>query len=471
MSDLLRHVHQNIRIHGLIDRRQGVVIGVSGGPDSIVLLDVLHRLSQKQKWELVVAHFNHHLRGRSSQRDEAFVKEAARSRGLKFVSAGGDVRELARRRKWSVEMAARELRHEFLARSAKRLGIGRIALAHHADDQVELFFLRLLRGAGGEGLGGMDWAGPSPADASIRIVRPLLDIAKAGLAAYAAAQGLKFRIDGSNASLDHDRNRIRHELIPWLRTRYQPALTETALRLMQIVDAEADHAAQAASAWFKRKARPSFSKLHAAVQRQVLRQQLLRLGIAPRFALIELLREAPGRPVTVQPGLAVQRNAKGTVERVRARVSGFLDGELKADLTARKAAFAGRQFNWKLEHGSGAGQLPRRLQKNCEFFDADKIGSQIVLRHWRPGDRFQAIGLPEPVKLQDLFTNAKIPKERRHSLVLAATANGEVFWVEGLRIGEKAKLTPQTVRRLKWQWTLQPQVADHALQPGSPLKK
>ena len=174
-----------------------------------------------------MAHFNHRLRGRASDADEAFVCKTAEAMKLPFIMAGADVKKFARESKLSIEMAARKLRHEFFAKAAHSHKIKTIALAHHADDQVELFFLRLLRGAGGSGLAGMKWRSPSPADKTISLVRPLLDFSKAELEQYARENKIRYREDATNLSPDFLRNRIRHELLPLLRRHYQPALNKT----------------------------------------------------------------------------------------------------------------------------------------------------------------------------------------------------------------------------------------------------
>ena len=146
-------------------------------------------------------------------------------------------------------MAARKLRHEFYVRAARERNISVVALAHHADDQVELFFLRLLRGAGSEGLAGMKWCSSSPADMKITLVRPMLDAAKADLRDFARENKVRFREDATNASLDLPRNRVRNELLPLLRRRYQPALTRTILRLMELVGAEVEVVGETARRW------------------------------------------------------------------------------------------------------------------------------------------------------------------------------------------------------------------------------
>jgi len=155
VSELLQQVERQIQNHRLLKRGQKILVAVSGGLDSMVLLHCLQALSAKRRWKLAVAHFNHQLRGRSSDADETLVRQTASALKLPFVAGSANVQAFAAKSKLSVEMAARKLRHEFFARVARERHIQVVALAHHADDQVELFFLRLLRGAGGEGVAGM----------------------------------------------------------------------------------------------------------------------------------------------------------------------------------------------------------------------------------------------------------------------------------------------------------------------------
>ena len=198
----------------------------------MVLLHLLASFASRHGWRLTVGHFNHQLRGRSSDADERLVRRTARRLGLKCAVGSSDVRDFAKEHGISIEMAARKCRHEFLARVAVEHQARVISLAHHADDQVELFFLRLLRGAGSQGLGGMKWVGPSPANARLKLVRPLLDCSKVELTDFGQQHRIEFREDATNISQDVLRNRVRHELLPLLTRRYQPALQRTVLREM-----------------------------------------------------------------------------------------------------------------------------------------------------------------------------------------------------------------------------------------------
>ena len=531
MTELADQVEHNISTLGLFRPGQRILVAVSGGVDSMVLLHVLRQLAPKHRWQLTVAHLNHQLRGRSSAADERLVRRTAQKLKLPTVVERADVRQLALAQKLSLEMAARKLRHDFLARAARRRRIPSIALAHHANDQIELFFLRLLRGSGGEGLAGMKWRNPSPSDPAIELVRPMLDQPKAELIEYAAEHGIPYREDASNAMLDFQRNRIRHELLPLLRRKYQPALDRTIPRVMEIVGAEAELAAEAAREWLgeggslKSKVQPptraevraslsrlaprdggvrsgpTFEELPVAVQRRCVQLQLLAQGILADFELVEQLRLGADQPVAVGPSgagvppvlpgvspsvarsrarrpggrrdarptswrfmakdnrgsatpvlLCAVRDRLGRVQLQAAKAEQFKTGSATVELEGRagEVEFDGARIWWGI-HSRGVVQQPKgRAGREC--FDADKVGSLVRLRHWRPGDRFQPIGMASTVKLQDFFTNHKVPRGQRRQLILAVTAEGEVFWVEGMRISEPFKLTKETIRCLQWRW-------------------
>jgi len=448
VTDLLQRVEKSIQNRRLLKSGEKILFAVSGGVDSMVLLHALEKLSARHNWKIVVSHFNHRLRGRASDADEKLARRTAAKLKLPVVVESADVKSFAQKSKLSIEMAARKLRHEFFTRAARRQKIKTIALAHHADDQVELFFLRLLRGAGGEGLAGMKWKSPSPADKTISIIRPLLDFPKDELLEFARESRISFRHDATNFSKDFLRNRIRNELLPLLKRQYQPALAGTVLRLMDILGAESDFIGEAARQAIK----SNFENLPTAVQRRILQLQLAEAGVTPDFDLIESLRQSPKQFVSVGAKILVARAESGEIKLRTELKPEFNANELTVKLVGRAGdvIFGGTKFEWQFSRNIGV--PPVRRQRFREIFDADKIGRKIILRHWRAGDRFQPIGLKSAAKLQDLFTNAKIPRELRRNLILATTASGEIFWVEGLRISENFKITRETKRRLIWLW-------------------
>jgi tRNA(Ile)-lysidine synthase len=452
VSQILQRFEGEIQSRCRLGRGGKILAGVSGGLDSMALLHMLHLIAGKWRWKIVVAHFNHQLRGRSSDEDEKLVRKTAARLGLPFIAGRANVKRFAQKSKLSIEMAARKLRHEFFARAAVQHKISTVALAHHADDQVELFFLRVLRGAGGEGVAGMKWLSLSPVNSKIKLIRPLLGFSKAEILTFAHGNKIPFREDATNLSNDFLRTRVRNELLPLLRRHYQPGIAKTVLRLMEIVGAEAEAVGQVAENW-RRRWRPDFEKLSIAVQRRVLQSQLTGLDVPPDFELVEALRRAANVAVSVDSKCSVSRSLAGDVKlQYDSPEVRFKADELALNLTGRvgDAEFGGASLNWQFDMGK-KGRHPIK-KSGREYFDASKVGDRIILRHWRPGDRFQPIGLKTGAKLQDLFTNAKIPRARRRDLLVAAVAGGEIFWVEGLRISENFKLTAETGRRLAWRW-------------------
>jgi tRNA(Ile)-lysidine synthase len=460
---LLNQVESDIRRYRLFAQGQSILLAVSGGVDSMVLVDLLSRLASAHKWRLVLAHYNHQLRGKAGKKDEALVRETGQRMNLEVVAGKGNTQRFSRQKHISVEMAARQLRHRFLVQAARDRGIQTVATAHHADDQVELFFLRLLRGAGGAGLSGMNRRDPSPEDPAIQLVRPLLDQPKECILDYAQSAGLAFHDDATNRQSDFMRNRIRNDLLPLLENKYQPALRNVVLRSMEIIREENHWVEQSARSWLTRKRRSAFHRLAVALQRQCLQLQLRDWGVGPEFDLIEQLRLNPDVAVEFQGGKRFRRSQDGTVHYLTLGTAPFADPTkitLDPSKTSKgKVEFQETDIGWEIlpanlsvppqkPAGSGSGS-----GSGCDYFDADKLAFPITLRHWQPGDRFQPIGMGHAAKLQDLFVNLKVPRAERHKRIVALTAAQDIFWVEGLRIGEKFKLDNRTVRCLKWVWS------------------
>jgi len=268
-------------------------------------------------------------------------------------------------------------------------------------------------------------------------------------------------------------------LLPLLRRDYQPALDKVLGRVRQILGAEAEFAQNAANEWlaarhfltrraasrknrnFPVRLNATFDKLPVAVQRRVIQIQLHGLKVPADFDLVEGLRLAANVPVSIgltrvpsaaQTQLFAIRYSEGRVSLTQSERPQFQTKSFKTDLSGPSGTldFDWLKINWSVIAKSGDHPLDGTHQ--TEQFDAGEVGRSIVLRHWRPGDRFQPIGMAKSLKLQDFFINEKIARNRRHSLVLAATASGEVFWVEGQRISERFKLTKRTISRLQWRW-------------------
>jgi tRNA(Ile)-lysidine synthase len=425
-----------------------VLVAVSGGPDSVALLHLLAGWRRELGLELGVGHFDHGMR-RESQEDAAFVADLARSLGLSLYPGRGDVKELARRKKLSRQMAARQLRLDFLRQTCQAQGYDKLALAHTADDQVELFFLRLLRGAGPEGLKGM-W--PATPDG---LVRPLLAVGKATLLAWLEEQGLSYRRDPSNLSRAYRRNRIRLDLLPELQRLYNPRLPEAVWRAQALLQAE------------ERLLAGETDRLLALVCRSPA-PDFYRLDLARLLALdpgwqARLLRAALGRLDAEQTLTAAQTAA--VLDLAQGEKSGGL-----ISLGAARVARAGPElhlfrrlpvppaggatlpavfpgagetppgWHWTLNSRPRAagGVIP--LGPQVAVLDQERLNFPLEVRYFKPGDRFWPLGGPGPRKLQDFLVDAKIPRWLRPYIPLVVSA-GRIVWVAGLRPAEPVKVT------------------------------
>jgi len=281
----------------------GVVLAVSGGADSMCLADAVLAVASRLALRPLIAHLDHGLRGEASAADAEFVRAFAAAHQAPFVLGHADVRALGREHKQSIEVAAREARYRFLARTAQDHGARLVSLAHHADDQAETVLLRLIRGAGLKGLCGMRVHAPLPTAPHLIAVRPLLRISRADIEQYCRERQLQPRHDATNDQLHYARNRVRHELLPFLE-RYNPNIRATLVRLADTVASDLEIVEQATREAFERTAQPAdaaivvdrraWRALSRGLQRATLREAVRRLKgntVGLPYAAIEEARD------------------------------------------------------------------------------------------------------------------------------------------------------------------------------------
>ncbi len=460
-----------------------VLVAVSGGPDSVALLHLLAGMRRELGLELAVGHFDHTLRGGASQADAAFVADLAQDLGLPCHLGRGDVKGLARGQKLSVQMAARKLRLDFLRETCRTHGYGKLALAHTADDQVELFFLRLLRGAGPEGLKGMGAVNSEGA------VRPLLAVGKAALLAWLERQNLPYRLDLSNLSRAYRRNRIRLDLLPELQRLYNPRLPEAVWRAQALLQEEERLLALETARLLDLVARspaPDFflldlrqlRTLDPGWQLRLLRAALGRLSAAPTLTAAQtasLLNLAhAGRSGGLVSLGEVQVARAGSELHLFRRLPPPPAGEaiLLPEPPGALDSPAGWRWTLKLlpEVSSFNPLSPQRGERvrvrgekdeltatrqraldrhdstvfppepHVAVLDQEKLTFPLQVRYLQAGDRFWPLGAPGPRKLQDFLVDAKIPRWLRPHLPLVL-GGGRIVWVAGLRPADPVKVT------------------------------
>jgi tRNA(Ile)-lysidine synthase len=486
---LLTQVCNFIRYHGLLAPGDGVVVGVSGGADSLCLLHLLHRLKGEWQLRIRVAHLHHGARGAAADEDAAFVADMARRWNLPATIAQRDVPAIAQANGLAFEEAARRVRYAFLAHVAGEVGAERIAVGHNADDQAETVLMHFLRGAGPAGLRGMLPATPLSHYRLMRrisdftfppqlptLIRPLLDTPREEIERYCDRHGLTPRFDRSNLDTTYFRNRIRHELIPLLES-YNPNIRRRLQNTARVITADYD--------------------LLTQLRRQAWREVALETS---RESVVFALQPWRAQPLSLQRGLI-----RDAAHRLRPQVRDFdfvhienavrlaregdtgtqatLPGGLVLTVGYARLTIADEDYepapegptlppeavlpvkhpgvtplpggDWVLEAGWLDDWSLEDIQRNPDrwtaYLDAAALGPPLTLRTRRPGERFRPQGMGgHAPPLADWMINAKIPHSWRDRLPLL-TADEEIVWVCGWRVSESAIVRSETRRVARFQ--------------------
>jgi tRNA(Ile)-lysidine synthase len=472
---MLDQVRQTLARYAMLQAHDRVLVAVSGGVDSVVLLHVLQTLKKELKLSLAVAHFDHGIRPDSAQ-DAAFVKRLARSLKLRCYTERADVPAYAKAHKLSLEVAARQLRYQFLEQTAQAHKFNKIALGHTLNDQAETLLMRLLRGCGLDGLAGIP---PVRSTQNCHYIRPLIECTREQIEAFAQAQKLRWREDPTNTDTTILRNRIRHELIPLLKE-YNPNLLEALGRTARVLAQAAQHLEREATHALEellceKKAHElvldfkEFLKLPEYLQTLVLRHALFTLDCEVEAAHIEAVltwaRRRGAGELHLPAGVRVLRRHDRLIINnpspvvTSGRGVGRGEGPLPSSRTGDEYLLTvpGEtvipEIGWRFytaltPRPSPPAPLPssRTGEGWRVFLDADKIHGSLRVRTRRPGDRILLKGGTK--KLQDFFVDRKIPREARDTIPLICDANA-LIWIVGQAQSEAYGVTPRTQRVLE----------------------
>ncbi len=460
-KSLVFRIDQYARETCRISRKGEIVLGVSGGADSLCMLDALHRAG----YALRVAHFDHGLRSDSSA-ESARVGQLAAARGLSFQTQGADTGRYARENRLSIEEAARILRYRFLLEVAEERGASAVAVAHTADDQVETVFMHLLRGSGLAGLRGMRPRIRLPEfDSAVPIVRPLLGFWRSEVVQYCRENGLKPVVDPSNQDRRYLRNRIRHDMLPLLEQN-APHLGQRILQMAEILaedetvlDDLVERARQRvethSSATVVGLDRQRFSDQPVALQRRLVRNAVSQLLPGLRdldFEAVErarsaLLAPASGQRADLAGGLQLFVSAgQGWIaageSHLPARGWPQLISPAPQELPLPGALHL--EAGWRLLSERRTGRPEISGDPYRAVFDADGLRQPLLVRGRSPGDRFQPLGMNAgSIKVADLMINEKIPRHLRQRWPLVCSQD-QILWLPGLRQSRLFRVTDQT---------------------------
>ncbi len=488
--DLLSQVRILSAQHELLADGDSLVVGVSGGPDSLCLLHLLLRLQDEYRLRLHIAHLDHGARGAESQADAEWVAELAARWGLAATVHRVDVPAVARAHKLAFEEAARRVRYEFLARVAAAVGANKVAVGHNADDQAETVLMHWLRGAGPAGLRGMLPATPlssyrllaqvtdTPLPTPVPLlIRPLLNTPRAAIERYVAEHDLQPRIDRSNLDTTFFRNRLRHELLPLLEG-YHPNVRRRLLHTAQIVAADYELLEQLRDqAWqatvrFQDETRvvldrAAWDALHLSLQRALLREAAYRLRPALRDvsfvhvdAAVRLAHAGQAHARAALPGGLALTVGYDELTIADTTVQPLLDGPTLPRGQQLPIALPGHTAlpgsPWHLEttvlHTWNQQDVENNPDRWTACLDGAALPAALSLRTRRSGDRFRPQGMGgHAPRLTDWMISARVPRPWREQLPLLAN-DDEILWVCGWRIAERAAVGPQTQQVVRFRF-------------------
>ena len=439
--------------HQLFDTKARVVIACSGGPDSMALLLFFLSVREKMQLDITVAHFEHGIRGADSLADAEYVREFCEKRQLKCYIESADVPAYAAINKISLEMAARQLRYEFLRRTAKEMGGALIATAHHADDQAETVLMRILHGSGLSGLAAMR---PKNGD----IIRPFLAVKKDFLEACCKQAGIAPRHDATNDSDLYLRNRLRNQLLPQLEREYNPSVKLTLCQLAEIAAADDEFIRDSLSAIYCAVVtnepgrtlidRSAFVKLPLAQARALLREAMME--IVPQRQILDFVQTEKLRRF-------IAEGVSGTRIELPFGIIAEIAYE-KIMLTKRSSVIQRQpisQYELQVPGRTDIAELgitveaeilsePQVLSGNdWAIFDNDKISGPFYLRGRIDGDKIDISNGKKKVK--DLLIDLKVPRDMRDRLPIICTA-GQILWIGGIRRAATAKIDNTTKKYL-----------------------
>ncbi len=440
---ILDSVRQTIERYNLLERTDKILVAYSGGVDSTALLSVLLELRECFEFDVFLAHFNHCLRP-AAWEDERFVRKVARCYSLPLFVGSEDVRSHAKSKRLNLEEAGRTLRYAFLTRTAQKIGGAKIATGHTMNDQAETFFMRLLRGSGLRGLGGI-----SPIVEG-RIVRPLLFVRRKDVEDYIRYRGLEYREDESNRDRRFVRNRIRLELIPYIQERYDPKIVDRIGRIVSILQEDEILLERMA----RTEAKERIVRTKGRTCLDVRNLSALPLGLARRLVR-DFITEVKGdlrgisfdeierilyledkKSFHLKRDLVLRRNR----DMVCTRRKSHEKIEYAYRWNGRKALVIEELLLTVKARRIKCGSFPLVFDDDARVYvDGKKIAFPLLIRNRIRGDRYRPLGAPGHKKLKEVMRAKGIPSEEREKRPVFISG-GDVVWILGLPVADRFKI-------------------------------
>lgn len=460
--DLLARFKNYIIREELVEKGDSIILGVSGGPDSLTMFDLFSRIKDEYKLEIVIFHLNHMFRKEAGE-EALFVKTFAEEYGFEVVIEEFNVPEFIKKNSYSPEEGARIVRFKLLSTWAKKYDIKKVALAHNKDDLVETVFLNLFRGTGLKGLVGIM---PLTKTNNLNIIHPLLDFFRTEIEMYCQERDLKPCHDPSNRNTLYTRNKVRNIIIPQIEKEINPGLKEVVFRMATNIRVEEDFLTELGRDYFqkcflvKKKDKIILSieklyKINKALRRRVVKNALQELQgnaidlYAVHYKAIEelIISRQTGKTIVLKNNIQVRSSYDHLIFEKNVKLNKGEDffikldipGEIEWDNYKIRSDLLKKDESWQ--------ELVRN--KNICICDLDKMESPLIVRNRREGDCFYPFGMNSSKKIKDFFIDEKIALDERDKIPIITDMNGEVIWIAGYRADNRFRVDDLTKKILK----------------------
>ena len=426
------------------------MVALSGGPDSVCLLYILIKLREILGIEIGAAHLNHMLRGEDALGDEEYVNKLCKDLNIPCYIKQVDINKYARENKLSSEMAGRSVRYDFFDEIISKYGFNKIATAHNANDQAETILFRLMRGTGLEGLGGIKVSRDN------KIIRPILCLSRNEVEDYIEKEGLNPRIDKTNFEKVYNRNKIRLDILPYIKKHFNADIVQTLNRMSTLLQKDNDYLERSAYKYYKKNCLKS--KEHFILKKELFNEEEAITSRVIRNALTEysksnydfemkhiseiihLARKNSGKKIDL-PNKIYAENIYGDIYIKKRIKKQKIDNKNeivinKNDINGKKVEF----HNYKLEFSIiDNNNLIYKKNSLKKFFNFDLIENFIVIRKRKDGDKMIPLGMKGTKKIKDIFIDAKVPKEQRDYIPIIEFDNN-IAWLTGIKVSDEYKV-------------------------------
>ncbi len=424
--------------HKLLFNNESILVSFSGGADSVCLLNLLYKLKNYFNFILYIFHLNHNLRGYESLRDEKFVREIGKKYNIPVIIKSVDVEKYSREEKLTIEEAGRKLRYEFLSKISNEKKIDKIVTAHHLNDQVETFFINLIRGRSLLSFEGIKIK-------NNKLVRPLMEFGKKEILEYCKKNNLEFVQDSSNFDNNFLRNKVRNVLLPFIFENFGDSIEKHTNEIMKQVKDVNCIIKEYTDNLFNEKVKKIGNGLVIPLtlfnENRFFRFEIYK-KIYSKFCSYDYRLEN----LKMLDKFVLSKSSTGRFEF--ANMIFFKEYDNIAVFSKNDKVTDDKNLNISLTVITECRvdyTEKKTNEKNIAYFDADKIKYPVSIRYFKPGDKFFPIGFDKETKLKKFFINNKIPLRIRKSIPLLVDGEGDILWVIPFRIGDKAKITDKTV--------------------------